>query len=97
MLQEAVIPKVDISNDKILAPLVEVLRDKLTDLAPSDSLILVDNYMFAPGIRDRRRYLEMLGDILGPVVAGVEEIRFVTSLNCYDRSLYQDATQILSS
>lgn len=96
-LQEAVLPKADTSNKKILDLLVGTLRDKLVDLAPSQSLILIDNYIFTPNIRDRQGYLEMFEDIFGPVVGGIKEVRFVTSPSHYDNLLYQDVAQLLSS
>lgn len=96
-LQEVVLPKVDTKNDKIFDLLIEVLRDKLIDLSPSHSLILVDNYMFTQNIRDRQGYLDILGDILGPVAEDVKEIKFVTSPYNYDGSLYQAIKQLLRS
>jgi hypothetical protein len=94
-LQEAVLPKTDTGNEKVFDLLVGTLRCKLVDLAPSQSLTLIDNYIFTPNIRDRQGYLEIFEDIFGPVVGSIKEIRFVTSPNHYDNSLYQDVTRLL--
>jgi len=94
-LQEAVLPKTDTSDEKEFDQLVGTLRCKLMDLAPSQSLTLMDNYIFAPNIQDRQGYLEMFEDIFGPVVGSIKEVRFVTSPNHYDNSLYQDMTRLL--
>lgn len=94
-LQEAVLPKSDTSDEKAFDLLVGTLRCKLMDLAPSQSLTVIDNYIFTPSIRERQGYLEMFEDIFGPVVGSIKEVRFVTSPDHYDNSLYQDVTRLL--
>jgi hypothetical protein len=96
-LPEAVLPKTDTSNEAVFDLLVGTLRSKLMDLAPSQSLILIDNYIFPPNVRDKQGYLEMFENIFGPVVGSVKEVRFVTSPNHYDNLLYQDVAQLLRS
>jgi hypothetical protein len=96
-LQEAVLPKTDTSDEKVFDLLVGTLRCKLMDLAPSQGLTLIDNYVFTPNIRDKRGYLEMFEDIFGPVVGGIKQVRFVTSPDHYDSLLYQDVARLLRS
>jgi hypothetical protein len=93
--QEDVLSQVD-TNNKCFDLLIKVLRDKLSDLTPSRSLILVDRFVFAKSTSDRPSYLKMFEDIFGQVVNGIEEIKFVTSPD-HDTSLYQDVQQLLRS
>lgn len=95
-LEEAVLHKSDTGDKKAFDLLVETLRRKVMDLAPSQSLTLVDNYVFAPNIPDKQAYLEMFEDIFGPVVGSIKQVRFVTSPGHYSRLLYQDVTQLLT-
>jgi len=94
-LQEALLPKTDTTDEKVFDLLVGMLRCKLIDLAPSQSLTLIDSYIFTPNIRDKQGYLEMFEDIFGPVVSSIKEVRFVTSPDHYDNSLYQDVIRLL--
>lgn len=96
-LQEAVLPKTDTNDEKAYDLLVGILRCKLMDLAPSQSLILIDRYVFAPKIGDKQGYLKMFEDIFKPVVGNIKEVRFVTSPDDYDNLLYQDVAQLLRS
>jgi hypothetical protein len=95
-LAELLLSKVDVSNQKNYERLVGTLRSMLIALAPSRSLILIDNYIFPRNLPDKQGYLRMFKDIFGPVVGSVKEVRFVT-LPTHDKSLYQDVTQLLIS
>ncbi len=93
-LREAFLPKVDANDVKKFTLLVDILRNKLTDLAPSHSLILLDNFLFAPNIADRQTYLRMVEDIFAQVINGIKEVRFITSSKHYDKSLYEDIERL---
>lgn len=93
-LLEAVLPKTDESDPKAFEMLVQTLRDKLLALNPAHKLILVDSYLF-PRVRDRRGYLEMFEDILSPVINQIQEVKFITSSDHFDSSLWEDVKQIL--
>lgn len=95
-LQEAVLEKVDISNKKKFSLLIETLRSKLIALAPSQRLILIDSYMFTQNIPNKGGYLQIFGDVFGPVIGGISELRFITTPG-YDKKLYQDVLKLLKN
>lgn len=77
VLQEAVLPKVDLLHRDLLT---EIIRDKLIGLSPSSSLTIIDSYFFPESIKEAEiaTYIETLGDILEPVISDIKEITLIT-------------------
>lgn len=87
-IQEELIPRTSDSSAKYL--IVQMLRDKLLGLSPTESLLILDNYIFPNNIvsdAGRRDYLQMFEDIFAPVINMVQEITFITR-SAYNRDLF---------
>lgn len=89
--QEAVLPKVEV-KDKYL--LVEILCNKLKALSPSDSLIIVDSYLFPTNLHDEKDFLQIFGDILESIIHDINRISFVTKPR-YNQALLDEVKRLL--
>jgi hypothetical protein len=94
-VQESLMAKARDYRHKYL--IVDMLRDKLTSLTPSDEVVIVDNYIFpTEGLStpDKKDYLNMFENIFSLTVEKVKTIKFVTMPD-YSKSLFDDFTDLL--
>lgn len=96
-LQEELLP---VAKDRESHHLiVKVLRDKISTFAPSNNLVIVDNYIFPSNFRTPKEeldYLQIFEDIFSSTINKIEKIIFVTKPN-YNSNLYAKIEDLLLS
>lgn len=94
-LQEFLIPRTSNESEKYL--IVQILRELLLTLSPTDNLIIVDGYIFPKSAgqdTDNESYLQMFEDIFAPVIGSVQEVKFITKPQ-YNSELFEAIRQLL--
>jgi hypothetical protein len=94
-VQESLMPKIKDTRHKYL--IVDMLRDKLADLSPSNEIVIVDNYIFPPDELtqlDKDDYLNVFRSIFTPTIRKVKSVKFVTRPR-YDKNIFADFQKLL--
>jgi hypothetical protein len=80
-------------EDTSMPLLIAILREKIEALQPSDSLIVVDGYIFPGSVSED--YPQICQEVFSTIVRQVGEIRFVTKRG-YNISLYSEIRNLLT-
>ena len=94
-IQEEVLRKVDKQHKYLL---VEILRNKLKALSPSNNLIIVDYYLFPDSVKakDKADFLQTFSDVLDSVIHDIKKVSFVTQPR-YNQVLSEEAERLLEN
>ena len=96
VLREEILPVTDRKDASSFGLLIDTLRNKLIQLSPSESLTIVDPYLFSKNIRDQAKYLTLFGHIVKSVIGKIKLVRFVTQPS-YSDELYKKTVTLLES
>ena len=96
VLREELLPITDIKDASSFGLLIDTLRNKLIQLSPSESLTIVDRYLFSKCIKNQAEYLTMFGQIVDSVIGKIKLIRFVTQPS-YSDELYKKTVNLLKN
>jgi len=86
-IQEELLKKVRSTDRRDVELLLSIIQKKLHLLKPNKSLIVIDNYIFPPNVRDLRIYTTNLLYILDRTIGNITNLHFITKPN-YHQSLY---------
>lgn len=88
VLREEILPVTNRKDASSFGLLIDTLRNKLIQLSPSESLTIVDGYLFATNIKNQAEYLTLFEQIVNSVIGKIKLVRFVT-LPSYNDELYK--------
>lgn len=95
-LREEVLPVTDRKNVSSFGLLIDTLRNKLIQLSPSESLTMVDRYLFSNDIKNQAEYLTLFKQIVDSVIGKIKLVRFITQLS-YNDELYKKTVNLLEN
>ena len=96
VLREDILPVTDRKDESAFGLLIDILHNKLTQLSPSESLTIVDYYLFSKNIKNQAEYLTLFGHIVKSVIGKIKLVRFVTQPS-YSDELYKKTVTLLES
>src|SRR4030042_2650101 len=96
VLREEILPVTNRKDASSLGLLIDTLRNKLLQLSPSESLTIVDGYLFATNIKNQAEYLTLFEQIVNSVIGKIKLVRFVT-LPSYNDELYKKTVTLLEN
>jgi len=96
VLREEILPVTNRKDASSLGLLIDTLRNKLIQLSPSESLTIVDGYLFATNIKNQAEYLTLFEQIVSSVIGKIKLVRFVT-LPSYNNELYKKTVTLLEN
>jgi len=92
-IQEEVLPKVEKRHKYLL---VQILRDKLRALSPSNNLVIVDPYLFPVKLHDKTDFLQTFRDVFASLIHDIKKVSFVTKPG-YNQTLSDEAKRLLAN
>ena len=96
VLREELLPVTDRKDASSFGLLIDTLRNKLIQLSPSESLTIVDSYLFPKYIKNQAEYLTLFGQIVDSVIGKIKLVRFVTQPS-YNDELYKKTVNLLKN
>lgn len=94
VLREEILPVTDIKDASSFGLLIDTLRNKLIQLSPSESLTIVDRYLFSKNIKNQAEYITSFEQIVDSVIGKIKRVRFVTQPS-YSDELYKKTVNLL--
>jgi len=94
VLREEILPVTDIKDASSFGLLIDTLRNKLIQLSPSESLTIVDRYLFSKNIKNQAEYITSFEQIVDSVIRKIKRVRFVTQPS-YSDELYKKTVNLL--
>jgi hypothetical protein len=88
VLREEILPVTDRKDASSFGLLIDTLRNKLIQLSPSESLTIVDPYLFSEEKENQAEYLTLFEQIVDSVIGKIKLVRFVTQPS-YSDELYK--------
>lgn len=95
-LREEFLPVTDRKAASSFGLLIDTLRNKLIQLSPSESLTIVDRYLFSKNIKNQAEYLTLFEQIVDSVIGKIKLVRFVTEPS-YSDELYKKTVNLLEN
>ena len=96
VLREEILPVTDRKDESSFGLLIDTLRNKLIQLSPSESLTMVDRYLFSKNIRNQDEYLTLFEQIVDLVIREIKLVRFVTEPS-YSEELYKKTVNLIEN
>lgn len=96
VLREEILPVTDRKDASSFGLLIDTLRNKLIQLSPSESLTMVDRYLFSKDIKNQAEYLTLFEQIVDSVIGKIKLVRFVTQPS-YSDELYKKTVNLLEN
>lgn len=96
VLREEILPVTNRKDASSFGLLIDTLRNKLIQLSPSESLTIVDGYLFSTNIKNQAEYLTLFEQIVNSVIEKIKLVRFVT-LPSYNDELYKKTVTLLEN
>lgn len=96
VLREEILPVTDRKDTSSFGLLIDTLRNKLIQLSPSESLTIVDYFLFSKGIKNQAEYLKLFEQIVDSVIGKIKLFRFVTQPS-YSDELYKKTVNLLEN
>ena len=96
VLREEILPVTDRKDASSFGLLIDTLRNKLIQLSPSESLTIVDPYLFPTGIKNQAEYLTLFEQIVDSIIGKIKLVRFVTQPS-YSDELYKKTVNLLEN
>jgi hypothetical protein len=96
VLREEILPVTNRKDASSFGLLIDTLLNKLIQLSPSESLTIVDGYLFATNIKNQAEYLTLFEKIINSVIGKIKLVRFVT-LPSYNDELYKKTVTLLEN
>ena len=92
--REELLPVTDRKDASSFGLLIDTLRNKLIQLSPSESLTIVDYYLFPKSMKNQAEYLTLFEQIVDAVIGKIKLVRFVTQPS-YSDELYKKTVNLL--